>query len=256
MSVITDRLSKLKEQQVRLESAYKTASAAADKARADVDVLVAQLNGYADVLDPQRMAIIRERHDKIVFAQANYAKLSESSDERLRTFQDLQSKADRRQRLLTFYAGVLDDVTETYIDRLESALNEVYQYAFQKPEKRVKLETKDKYNRKVLEPTLYHVFDGKEYPEDLDESGYSLSVVLGSVLLVYFLLYTEGDRIIWFDESISGLHVDVATRFFDLLHVFTEKLGFRFAIISHETRYAELVDHIYSVKSGSFLKER
>lgn len=177
----------------------------------------------------------------------------------LRLTDNVQRVADRllrRQRVLTFYASVLDKITENYVTEIETTLNRVFVFVFNNPNKRIALEMTDRYNKKVLVPRIYNMVEGKEYPESLKETGKSVSVVLGTVLLVYFIMYTNTERVILFDEAISGLSVETSARFFELLQSFRTKLNFRFGIISHEIRYEEFVDHVYTVRRGVFVKTR
>lgn len=171
-------------------------------------------------------------------------------------FQKASARLLLEQKGLAFYSSVLDDITSEYVDRLGAALSEVYLYVFQNPNKKPSLVLKDKYNKKVLSLVMVNTYGGEEHSEDLDEGGFSVEVVLGTVLLIYFILYNNLERVIFFDESFTGLADETASRFFSLLKNFTADLGFSFMLISHETRFAEYADRTYFVRGGRYVLER
>jgi ABC-type dipeptide/oligopeptide/nickel transport system ATPase component len=241
--------------QVQAEMLPKLRDLEADRlqARLDIKTLEGTLVPYQTFLDNDES--ILEGYDSLMELKRDYVRTEDQRGAAITKHQSLGAKSLLEQKLLAFYSSVLDDITESYVGKLEQALNEVYTYVFQNPQKSVKLALEDRYNKKVLALRLINTHEGEEHEETLSESGYSVSVVLGTVLLVYFLLYNNLERIVFFDESISGLAVDTSSRFFALLRTFTEQLGFKFMLISHETRYAEFADKVYSVRGGKFTEE-
>jgi len=228
------------------------------RTQAKMSVLSAKLRApvVARFLEPGAIEAALDRSTQLQMAEHLCAAAKKNTELRTVALERASANASRRQALLTFYLSVLDDATEEYVERTEKSLNEVYSYVFQEFNKFVRIKLVDRYNRKVLAPKLYNIVDGVEHEETLDDSGYSLSVVLGTVLLVYFILYTGAERVIMFDEAISGLSAETSARFFELLHLFVRDLGFSFGIISHEIRYIEFADHVYTVRKGVFSEER
>lgn len=199
--------------------------------------------------------IIESNSQQLFDIKRDLARTEDSYSEAFARHEAVNLTALREQKALKFYASVLDDLTAEYVQKLEDALNEVYLFVFQNPNKRVKLMMDDKYNKKVLVLRLVNTFGEEVHIEGLEDSGYSVSVVLGTVLLVYFILYNNLEKVVFFDEAISGLSADTALRFSSLLRAFIDESGFKFLMISHESRYAEFADRTYSVRGGRFTLE-
>ena len=254
MNAIVQRLRKL--DQLRLEKVPQLLEANRQYAE-EYSLYTAAMANYKDFERFVEAAPeIEAEYQKLIDLKRDIARVLDQKVSTLNRYTELSMDAAREQKALAFYSSVLDDITAEYVSKLEDALNQVYTYVFQNPNKRVSLDLVDRYNKKVLVLRVINLSEGTDNVEDLDDSGFSVSVVLGTVLLVYFILYNNLERIIFFDESFGGLADDTLGRFFALLRVFIEDLGFKFMLISHEPRHKEYADRIYSVRGGRFTEEK
>jgi len=115
------------------------------------------------------------------------------------------------QKALALYSAVLDKITASHVTSMAATLNDVFAYVFQNPAKRATLQMVDRYNKKVLVPTLVTTDEsGVENAEGLDDSGFSVSVVLGTVLLLHYIIHNNLTRVVFFDESFGGLSDETA----------------------------------------------
>lgn len=218
-----------------------------------VDSLRTQFAQYAKYVEASQD--IEEEYKVLMDIKRDLVRVSDQRKDTEAKFVEVQAIALLEQKALGFYSNLLDNLTKEYVSKLQDALNDVYGFVFQRPNKSIQLDLDDRYNKKVLTLKVINLFDGQAIVEDLKASGFSLRVVMGTVLLVYFILYNNLERVIFFDESFGGLADDTLSRFFSLLHVFVDELGFRFLLISHEPRHVDYVDHVYSVRGGIFVKE-
>jgi len=198
---------------------------------------------------------IEQEYTNLMELKRDLARVQDQRQATQVRYEELQVVSLREEKALAFYSSVLDDVTQEYVSKLQEALNNVYSYVFQNPNKSVQLDLDDRYNKKVLVLKVVNLFEGEVKLEELKASGFSLRVVMGTVLLVYFILYNGLERFVMFDESFGGLADDTLARFFSLLRVFVDELGFRFLLISHEPRHKDFMDRVYTVRGGRFTEE-
>jgi ABC-type methionine transport system ATPase subunit len=144
-----------------------------------------------------------------------------------------------------FFSNVIDEVVAKYLKSLEDIVNVCYYEIYQNEQKSIKLDIVEKYNKKVLQ--LIVLNNGIE--EKLVDSGGGVKVVLGTILLIYYVLWCDLPKIIFFDETYSGLDDITLENFFGVLKKFTEK-GFKFIFISHDVRLLKYIDDVNIIEKG------
>lgn len=202
----------------------------------------------------------KEEEIKNAFREKNAIKSILSSHEKSLVFLEKDLSKESISLVLDvksqkFWLYVLEKLTSTYVDKLESSLNDIYTYVFQQNDKKVRLSMEDRYNKKVLILKMVNVVNGEEMEEPLEESGFSVATVLGTILLVYYIQYNNYPKVIFFDESFGGLDDMNLPRFMEMLKMFVEELGFQFCIVSHDKRLVKFSDNIYYVKDGVYTKQ-
>jgi hypothetical protein len=150
-----------------------------------------------------------------------------------------------------FFLSFMEKVTYEYVSQLESTLNEIFQFVFDNPMKQVKLTMAESYGKMVMQLSMQVTANSRVGEESLDDSGYSVSLVLGTVTLMYFIMLNGLERIIFFDETFTGLSDRSLDKFLQILHQFIDKHGFRFLLISHEARVLPWATQVYYADSGN-----
>jgi len=234
-----------------------------NSAREEISSLEAELQEMSETYQAAAPWVTKENIEGIEGAYQTYndAVRDRKRLEELRGDQSLSCEKTARialleQKALALYSSVLDKITKDHVEGMSSTLNDVFAYVFQNPAKRATLQMVDRYNKKVLVPTLITTDEnGVENAEGLDDSGFSVSVVLGTVLLLHYIIHNNLTRVVFFDESFGGLSDETAARFFTLLRVFIDNFGFSFMLVSHESRFVEYVDRSYFARHGRFVLE-
>jgi hypothetical protein len=150
-----------------------------------------------------------------------------------------------------FFLSFMEKVTYEYVSQLEGTLNEVFQFVFDNPMKSVKLAMSESYGKMVMRLSMQVTARSRVGDESLDDSGYSVSLVLGTVTLMYFIMLNGLERIIFFDETFTGLSDRSMDKFLQILHQFIDRHGFKFLLISHEARVLPWATQVYYADAGS-----
>jgi hypothetical protein len=253
MTALAGRIDSLLQIQATARAGLTAMQDALDSLRATLHSQYNELSSFADLVG--REAQVRQDYEGYDNLKRDIARTLQQKQELSVVFENATAQSVLEQKALKLYADVLDSLTEQHVLTLQSTLSEVYTYVFQNPNKRISLELVDRYKKKVLQLSILNDSEGTTYTETLDDSGFSVETVLGTMLLVYYILYNNLERVIFFDESFTGLSDETAGRFFSMLRVFVEQYGFKFLLISHDTRYVEYADASYFVRGGRYLKE-
>jgi hypothetical protein len=107
-----------------------------------------------------------------------------SLKEREGSFEKMSRDMLMVSKAFDFFSQVIDEVVEKYLRSLEEILNVCYSEIYQNEDKSIKLDIVEKYNKKVLQLIILN--KGEE--EKLTENGGGVRVVLGTVLLIYYIL--------------------------------------------------------------------
>lgn len=158
------------------------------------------------------------------------------------------------EKVQKFYMWMIDKLTDKYIKSLEKSLNEVFQYIYNTNYKGILLEIEEKYGKKKL--VIYKV-EG-EHKVSLDNSGGSVSVVVGTILLIYYILFKGLPKVLIMDEAFGSIESENLDRFIDMLKEFNVRFGFDFLLVSHDDRLIARADKVYKVgvEDWSLIKEK
>jgi DNA repair exonuclease SbcCD ATPase subunit len=158
------------------------------------------------------------------------------------------------EKVQKFYMWMIDKLTDKYIKSLEKSLNEVFQYIYNTNYKGILLEIEEKYGKKKL--VIYKV-EG-EHKVSLDNSGGSVSVVVGTILLIYYILFKGLPKVLIMDEAFGSIESENLDRFIDMLKEFNVRFGFDFLLVSHDDRLIARADKVYRADKEvwSLVKDR
>jgi hypothetical protein len=166
-------------------------------------------------------------------------------------YSELQAALQIGLKGQAFFLAFMEKVTYEHVSQLESTLNEIFQYVFDNPMKTVKLTMNESYGKMVMQLSMQVTAASRVGEESLDDSGYSVSLVLGTVTLMYFIMLNNLERIIFFDETFTGLSDRSMDKFLQILHQFIDRHGFKFLLISHEARVLPWATQVYYADAGN-----
>lgn len=166
-------------------------------------------------------------------------------------FESLNSQLGLQIKVQKFNGILHDELTKSYVKKLESSLNGVFQYVFQTLDK-VILDIIDAYGKKKLDIRMDIGLDGRYHSIKLSSTGGSVSTIVGTVLLIYFILFNGLPRVLMMDEAFGDLEDGVLSRFMEMLKVFTKELNFSFLFVTHDPRIKEFADTVYEARKDAW----
>jgi hypothetical protein len=163
----------------------------------------------------------------------------------------------REEKVFETLSLLLDKTTLRYVKSLEQTLNKVYSSVFQRLDKGVSLKISVMRGKKVLTLSIQKQVS-QDTGIDLDLKPGSVTTLLGTILNLYYIIFSNLPRFVIFDESFASLDDIIVERFFQTLKVFVDELGFKFLIISQDPAVSALGTRVYesTVGGGIQLKER
>lgn len=146
---------------------------------------------------------------------------------------------------------IIDVLSRSHIDHLESLLNSAVSTIFYDKNYRVEFEISEYRNSNCLNIYLIEtLIDGTEIKTDIKDNGFGIKTIIGFVLQIYFILYHNLAHILFMDEAFSALSSQYLPYLRSLLTSLKEEYDFIFVLIAHDERLIEIADSTYEVKDG------
>lgn len=178
--------------------------------------------------------------------------------------QTLQEKADLTNQMkdklnkqmiyedaISYMKEIIDVLSRSHIDHLESLLNSAVSTIFYDKNYRVEFEISEYRNSNCLNIYLIEtLIDGTEIKTDIKDNGFGIKTIIGFVLQIYFILYHNLAHILFMDEAFSALSSQYLPYLRSLLTSLKEEYDFIFVLIAHDERLIEIADSTYEVKDG------
>lgn len=152
---------------------------------------------------------------------------------------------------ITIMKELIDKLSRTHLDHLESLLNTSVKTIFYDRDYRIEFEVTEFRNSNNLNIYLIETTDEGEIKTDLKDNGFGLKTIIGFVLQVYFILYHKQAPILFIDEALSALSTQYIPFLHSLIHNLAEEYNFEFILISHDPRFNDIADRIFEVQNGN-----
>lgn len=152
---------------------------------------------------------------------------------------------------ITILKRLMDSLSRSQINHLSDLLNSSVQSIFFDRQYSIELNTTELRNQNQLKILLHEDTPDGHIVSSIDENGYGLKGIIGFILQCYFILYYKQTPIIFLDEAFGNLSSQYLPYLKALMVSLTNKYGFRFVLITHDNRLAELADRTYRVNLGS-----
>lgn len=152
---------------------------------------------------------------------------------------------------ISYMKEIIDVLSRSHIDHLESLLNSAVSTIFYDKNYRVEFEISEYRNSNCLNIYLIEtLIDGTEIKTDIKDNGFGIKTIIGFVLQIYFILYHNLAHILFMDEAFSALSSQYLPYLRSLLTSLKEEYDFIFVLIAHDERLIEIADNTYEVKDG------
>ena len=152
---------------------------------------------------------------------------------------------------ISYMKEIIDVLSRSHIDHLESLLNSAVSTIFYDKNYRVEFEISEYRNSNCLNIYLIETLtDGTEIKTDIKDNGFGIKTIIGFVLQIYFILYHNLAHILFMDEAFSALSSQYLPYLRSLLTSLKEEYDFIFVLIAHDERLIEIADSTYEVKDG------
>jgi ABC-type uncharacterized transport system ATPase component len=157
------------------------------------------------------------------------------------------------KRVKGLYLEAVDLMYQESIGVLQDTLNSAMQYVMTDKNYSVKLELEDKRGSKSLNLAL--IDNDKEFEVDLkDGVGQGVRTIISFVLKAYYLV-NDGSKVLLLDEKYSALSAQYVPYFMEFLKKFTEEKDFIIVMITHDNRFVNYGDKVYTVADGNIVEE-
>lgn len=167
----------------------------------------------------------------------------------------LQVQQKELENKLTFissaknkYTVAVNQIYEESIGGLKDTLNTALQYIMFDKNYTANLTLEDKRGTKTLDITL--IDNDDDFEVDLkDGVGQGVRTIISFVLKMYYLI-NKNSHILLLDEKYSALSAHYIPRFFEFMQKMCEEKNFIVVLITHDERFLEYGDKMYSVLDG------
>ena len=152
---------------------------------------------------------------------------------------------------ITLLKKCMDQLSRSQINHLSDLLNSSVATIFFDRQYSIELQVTELRNQNQLKLILHEDTPEGTIISDINDNGFGLKGVIGFILQCYFILYYKQQPIIFLDEAFGNLSSQYLPYLKSLLTSLTAKYGFKFVLITHDNRLAELADRTYQVHLGN-----
>ena len=144
--------------------------------------------------------------------------------------------------------ALVKNESNRFIKELEELLNSSVQTIFAERDYSVEIVVED--NKRASIHLKYVDEDGNEISPDVKDCGGGIRTVIGIILQVYFIFYSDVERVIFVDEGFSHVASDFLPQLFGLLDELCKNNGLKLCLVTHDSRIMEYADKNYVVENN------
>ena len=144
--------------------------------------------------------------------------------------------------------ALVKNESNRFIKELEELLNSSVQTIFAERDYSVEIVVED--NKRASIHLKYVDEDGNEISPDIKDCGGGIRTVIGIILQVYFIFYSDVERVIFVDEGFSQVSSDFLPQLFGLLDELCKNNGLKLCLVTHDSRIMEYADKNYVVENN------
>lgn len=145
-----------------------------------------------------------------------------------------------------YYKRAVDLIYEKSVKELTGTLNAALSCIFEDRDFRIDVELSDK-RGKSLSLVMY---DGGSPVSLKDGMGMGVNCAISAILQLYYL-NCKGKKVLMLDEAYSNISEEYVEQFFDFFNKLVKRLGFTVVLITHDPRFLQYADKVYSICQGN-----
>lgn len=191
---------------------------------------------------------IKSKYDTI---QSQLTSKLEIKEQLQNTMKETIEKQGLYEKSINYLKDLIDTLSRTHINHLETLLNSAVSTIFFDKNYRVEFEISEYRNSNCLSLYLLDCQeDGSIIRTDIKDNGFGVKTVIGFILQCYFILYNKLSPILFVDEGFSNLSSQYLPYLRSLLTSLKDEYGFIFVLVSHDPRLIDIADLTYEVNNG------
>ena len=161
------------------------------------------------------------------------------------SLQDLNAELNEILEHRQYYKRAIDIIYERSIQELKDILNSALAFVFNDRNFEIDIILSDKRGKSL---SLVIMEDG--HVVNLRRAmGMGIKCVVSAVLHIYYL-QCKNSKILMLDEAYSAISAEYLPNFFAFIKQLCEKLEFKIVLITHDERFKEYGDKVYSINQG------
>lgn len=144
-----------------------------------------------------------------------------------------------------YYKKAIDIVYERSIQELKDVINSALSYIFKDKNLTIDVQLSDKRGK-----SLTFVIQNNGRRVSLKHGmGMGVKCVISCILHIYYL-QCKNSKILMLDEAYSNISKEYIASFFEFIGKLCEKLDFVIILITHDERFIEYADRVYTISNG------
>ena len=148
---------------------------------------------------------------------------------------------------------IIDIMSREFIDQIADLITYALQTIFSDKDYSIKILLKESRNTKQADIILVSTDEEGNTIESPvpDNCGGGISAVIGLVMQIFFIQYNKLNKILIMDEALSQISADYIPTTMKFLKMLSEQRGFKFLLISHDSKIIKHADIIYKMEMGN-----
>lgn len=148
---------------------------------------------------------------------------------------------------------IIDIMSREFIDQIADLITYALQTIFHDKDYSIKILLKESRNTKQADIILVSTDeDGNTIESPVpDNCGGGISAVIGLVMQIFFIQYNKLNKVLIMDEALSQISADYIPTTMKFLKMLSEQRGFKFLLISHDSKIIKHADIIYKMEMGN-----
>lgn len=145
---------------------------------------------------------------------------------------------------------IIDTMSKDHIKSIVDLVTYGLQTIFTDKDYSLELEVKELRNKNTCQFYLLEKTEEGVKKVILDDTGGGIKAVVGFVLQVFYIMYYNLKRILFLDECLSAVSQEYLPSLMEFIYTLSEKRGFIFLAICHDTRFMQYADKMYLMRNG------
>ena len=189
-------------------------------------------------------ALKEQSYRALVNSEAIYSK-------KLLELRDVKESRAIQESALKILREILDTMAESHINSIVDMITYALQTVFHDRNYEVKLVIGESRSVNTAELVLVDKTTENVVESDIPDSiGGGVSAVIGFTLQVFYVMYFKLNRFMVLDESLSAVSSEYLPNLMQFVKMLSEKRGFIFLAIVHDTRFLNYANKTYRMVNG------